>query len=232
MFFAFPILLLYVNTMKTNQFEKQSQLEALMKAAPVIPVVIVDDPKKAVLMARALVAGGLPAIEVTLRTARALECLSAIASDVEGAIPGAGTVLDASQIAAVENAGAKFMVSPGVSSKLLDAADDGPLPLLPGTATASEMMQLGERGYVHVKFFPASLAGGAPYLKAVSSPLPRFRICPTGGISLANATDYLALPNVLCVGGSWVAPKNLIDDDDWEGIEKLAKEAAALKQAS
>ncbi|MGI9402654.1 MAG: bifunctional 4-hydroxy-2-oxoglutarate aldolase/2-dehydro-3-deoxy-phosphogluconate aldolase [Rhizobiaceae bacterium] len=216
--------------MNKNQIEKQSQLEILMKAAPVIPVVIVDDPKKAVPMAKALVAGGLPAIEVTLRTARALECLDAISTEVDGAIPGAGTVLDPAQIEAVEKAGAKFMVSPGVSTKLLDAADDGPLPLLPGTATASEMMELGERGYHHVKFFPASLAGGAPYLKALSSPLPRFRICPTGGISLANAGDYLSLPNVLCVGGSWVAPKNLVDDEDWQGIETLAREAAALKR--
>jgi 2-dehydro-3-deoxyphosphogluconate aldolase/(4S)-4-hydroxy-2-oxoglutarate aldolase len=217
--------------MKLDQVDKQSQLEALMIAAPVIPVVIVDDPAQAVKMARALVAGGLPAIEVTLRTARALDCLSAIAAEVEGAIAGAGTVLDAAQISAVEKAGAKFLVSPGASELLLDAADDGLLPLLPGTATASEMMQLGERGYRHMKFFPASLAGGAPYLKALASPLPRFKFCPTGGISMKNAAEYLTLPNVLCVGGSWVAPAEMLDAGDWTGIEKLAREAAALKTA-
>ena len=197
-------------------------------AAPVIPVVIVDDPETAVLLARALVQGGLPAIEVTLRTARALDCLAAVAAEVEGAIPGAGTVLDAAQIAAVEKAGAQFMVSPGASPNLLDAADDSEVPLLPGAATAGEMMRLGERGYQHLKFFPAGPAGGPAYLKALSSPLPQFRICPTGGVSSANAGEYLALPNVLCVGGSWVAPEGRMRQGDWQEIEMLARKAAEL----
>ncbi len=224
-----PPGLVYQIRMRQNQTAKQQQVEALMCAAPVIPVVIVDDPAKAVIMARALVAGGLPAIEVTLRTPRALECLAAIASEVEGAIPGAGTVLEPAQIEAVEKAGARFMVSPGTSPRLLDAADDSATPLLPGTATASEIMTLGERGYRHLKFFPASLAGGAPYLKALSSPLPQFRFCPTGGVSMSNARDYLALPNVLCVGGSWVAPVDAVEAGDAAAIEKLAREACGLK---
>jgi 2-dehydro-3-deoxyphosphogluconate aldolase/(4S)-4-hydroxy-2-oxoglutarate aldolase len=214
--------------MSQNQITKQHVLEAMMRAAPVIPVVIVDDPHKAVVMARALVAGGLPAIEVTLRTPRALECLAAIASEVEGAIAGAGTVLEPGQIKEVEDAGAQFMVSPGTSPRLLDAAEDSAVPLLPGTATASEIMALGERGYRHLKFFPASLAGGHAYLKALSSPLPHFRFCPTGGISMANAKDYLGLPNVLCVGGSWVAPADAIESGDSAAIEALARAAAQL----
>jgi 2-dehydro-3-deoxyphosphogluconate aldolase/(4S)-4-hydroxy-2-oxoglutarate aldolase len=216
---------------QNNQIAKQNFLEAMMTAAPVVPVVIVDDPKKAVVMARALVAGGLPAIEVTLRTPGALECLAAIVAEVEGAIAGAGTVLDAGQVRAVEAAGARFMVSPGTSPRLLDAADESLVPLLPGTATASEMMALGERGYRHLKFFPASLAGGAPYLKALSSPLPQFRFCPTGGIGIANARDYLSLPNVLCVGGSWVAPAEAVEKGDSAAIEALARAAAALRPA-
>ncbi len=216
--------------MKKQQIAKQQILENIMTAAAVIPVVIVDDPKKAVVMARALVAGGLPAIEVTLRTARALDCLAAIAAEVEGAIPGAGTVLEMSQIKAVETAGAKFMVSPGTSPRLLDAADDSAVPLLPGTATASEIMALGERGYRHLKFFPAALAGGHAYLKALASPLPQFRFCPTGGISLANARDYLDLPNVLCVGGSWVAPAEAVEKGDSFAITELARQASLLRR--
>lgn len=200
-----------------------------MLLAPVIPVVVVEEVGHAVKLAKALVAGGLPAIEVTLRTPVALEALKAIAEEVEGAFAGAGTVVTPAQIKQVEEAGAKFMVSPGVSENLLDAADDSPLPLLPGTATASEVMRLGERGYGHMKFFPGSLAGGAPYLKALSGPLPDYRFCPTGGVSLANAGEYLGLQNVLCVGGSWVAPKNLVEARDWDGITKIAREAAGLK---
>lgn len=203
-------------------------LETTMLAAPVIPVVVIDDVKKAVGLARALVAGGLPAIEITLRTPNALDCIRAVAEEVEGAIAGAGTVLDMTQMKAVEAAGARFMVSPGTSPKLLDAAEDCPVALLPGAATASEMMYLGERGYTHLKFFPAEAAGGANYLKSIASPLPQFRICPTGGISLANARSYLSLPNVLCVGGSWVAPGDLIDSENWPEITRLAQQACLL----
>lgn len=199
-----------------------------MTAAPVIPVVGVNDPGKAVEMARALVRGGLPAIEVTLRTGRAMECLEAISGEVGNCIPGAGTVLSASQIEKCEKAGAKFLVSPGASPALLDAAEDSSVPLLPGTATASEIMRLGERGYRHLKFFPAEQAGGVAYLKAISGPLPQFRFCPTGGISAQTAGNYLALPNVLCVGGSWVAPAQMIEDGDWGGIETLARAASAI----
>ena len=209
---------------------KQDSIRKTMRAAPVIPVVIIDDPNKAVHLAQALVKGGLPAIEVTLRTARALDCLKAIAQEVEGAIPGAGTVLNARQISDVQAAGAQFMVSPGGSPQLLEAAEDTPVPLLPGAATASEMMALSEQGYDHMKFFPASAAGGVAYLKALSSPLPHMRICPTGGIGPENARDYLDLPTVLCVGGSWVAPSTLIEADAWDRITELASTAAALAE--
>ena len=214
--------------MNKQQIAKQHILESLMRTAPVVPVVIVDDVRRAVAMAKALVRGGLPVIEVTLRTARALDCLEAIAAEVPDAMPGAGTVLEKSQIKAVEEAGARFMVSPGAAPKLLDAAEDSEVPLLPGTATPGEMMTLGERGYRHLKFFPASVAGGSPFLKALASPLPMFRYCPTGGISAANAREYLALPNVLCVGGSWVAPQVAIDNGDVDEIERLARDAASL----
>lgn len=207
---------------------KQAFLQNLMTMAPVVPVVVVDDPKDAVLLAKALVAGGLPAIEITLRTPNALACIKAVAEEVEGAISGAGTVLNKEHIEAVEKAGAKFMVSPGASDKLIEASLDSAVPLLPGAATSSEMMALGEKGFKHLKFFPAGAAGGPNYLKSIASPLPQFKICPTGGVSAENAADYLALKNVLCVGGSWVAPKGLIEAGDWAGIEKLAKEASTL----
>jgi len=217
--------------MSTHQAGKQEALAATMKAAPVIPVVSVNDPEEAVAMARALVKGGLPAIEVTLRTEKAIECLEAIAGEVEGCIPGAGTVLSAGQIEKCDNAGAKFLVSPGAAPLLLEAAEDSSVPLLPGTATASEIMRLGERGYRHLKFFPAEQAGGASYLKAISAPLPQFRFCPTGGVKAETAGDYLALPNVLCVGGSWVATNAMIEAQDWAGIEALARKAAAIAGA-
>lgn len=211
-----------------SQANKQTSLEQMMTAAPVIPVVSVNDPAKAVQMARALTKGGLPAVEVTLRTDKAVECLAAIAGEVEGCIPGAGTVLSAGQIGKCEKAGARFLVSPGASPALLDAAEDSEVPLLPGTATASEIMRLGERGYRHLKFFPAEPAGGVAYLKAIAAPLPQFRFCPTGGVSAQTAGTYLALPNVLCVGGSWVAPAELVEKGDWSGIEALARSASAI----
>jgi 2-dehydro-3-deoxyphosphogluconate aldolase / (4S)-4-hydroxy-2-oxoglutarate aldolase len=208
---------------------KQQQVEATMRLAPVIPVVIIDDVAHAVPMARALVAGGIPAIEVTLRTPAALDAIRAIASEVEGAVVGVGTVLTAKDLHAAEQAGARFAVSPGVSPNLLAAAEDSALPLLPGAATASEVMSLLERGYRHLKFFPAVPAGGAKLLGAWASPLPQLRFCPTGGISLLSAPDFLALPNVLCVGGSWLTPNDKLKNGDWEGIEQLAREAALLK---
>lgn len=208
---------------------KQARIEATMRLAPVIPVVIIEDARAAVPMARALVAGGIPAIEVTLRTAAALDAIRAIAQEVPGAVVGVGTVLHAGQLAAALAAGAQFAVSPGVSPRLLDAADDSELPLLPGAATASEAMQLIERGYRLAKFFPAVPAGGHALLGAWASPLPQLKFCPTGGIGLGNARDFLALPNVLCVGGSWLTPAAALQSRDWAGIEMLAREAAELR---
>lgn len=208
---------------------KQAQVEAAMRLAPVIPVVIIDDVAAAVPMARALVAGGTPAIEVTLRTPAALDAIRAIAQEVEGAVVGVGTVLNAGHLAAAKAAGARFAVSPGVSPKLLDAADDSDLPLLPGAATASEVMTLIERGYRFLKFFPAVPAGGTKLIGAWASPLPQVTFCPTGGISLSTAPDFLALPNVLCVGGSWLTPADKLKAGDWAAIELLAREAASLK---
>ncbi|UPG94401.1 bifunctional 4-hydroxy-2-oxoglutarate aldolase/2-dehydro-3-deoxy-phosphogluconate aldolase [Luteibacter aegosomatissinici] len=209
---------------------KQAKVAATLALAPVVPVVIIEDASKAVGMARALVAGGVPAIEVTLRTAAALDAVRAIAAEVEGAFVGVGTVLAAKDLEAAFKAGAKFAVSPGSSSRLLDAADDHELPLLPGAATSSEAMELLERGYRFQKFFPAVPAGGAKLIGAWASPLPQITFCPTGGISLANAPDFLALPNVACVGGSWLTPADKLAAGDYAAIEALAREAAQLKR--
>ncbi|NEJ57824.1 2-dehydro-3-deoxy-phosphogluconate aldolase [Rhizobium leguminosarum] len=209
--------------------EKTEKLLSILKLQPVVPVLIVDDAKSAVPLARALVAGGLKAIEITMRTPAALEAVRAVAAEVEGAEVGAGTILNVAHWEAAVAAGSKFIVSPGTTQELLDAAADSDVPLLPGAATASEVMALREEGYQALKFFPAEQAGGAAYLKALSSPLAGTLFCPTGGISLKNADDYLSLPNVICVGGSWVAPKELVAAGDWAGITKLAAEAAALK---
>lgn len=214
----------------TSQATKQQQLAEILALAPVVPVVIVDDAAHAVPMARALVAGGIRAIEVTLRTAAALDAIRAVAAEVEGAVVGVGTVLDGSQLEAARRAGARFAVSPGASPGLLDAADDDELPLLPGAATAGEAMTLLERGHRHLKFFPAVPAGGAKLLAAWASPLPQIRFCPTGGIGLANAPEFLALPNVACVGGSWLVPSDKLKAGDWSGIERLAREAALLRR--
>lgn len=209
---------------------KQQQIEAIMRLAPVIPVVVIHDAKLAVPMARALVAGGAPAIEVTLRTPAALEAIRAIAAEVEGAVIGAGTVLTAADLEAARQAGARFAVSPGASPKLLDAAEDSDLPLLPGAATASEAMALLERGYRYLEFFPALPTGGHKLLDAWADPLPRVRFCASGGISLSNASDFLSLPNVICVGGSWLTPADALAAGDWAAIELFAREAAGLRQ--
>jgi len=212
-----------------NQQARQNELARVMRLAPVIPVVVIDDARAAVPMARALVAGGVPAIEVTLRTSAALDAVRAIAAEVEGAVVGVGTVLGEADLRAAQAAGARFAVAPGATARLLDAAGECALPLLPGAATASEAMALLERGYSHLKFFPAVPAGGARLLAAWAGPLPQLRFCPTGGISVANATDFLALPNVLCVGGSWLTPANKLAAGDWAGIEQLARAAAGLR---
>lgn len=209
--------------------EKTEKLLSTLKMQPVVPVLIIEDAKTAVPLARALVAGGLKAIEITLRTDAALEAVRLVAQEVEGAVVGAGTILNAAHFAAAVDAGSQFIVSPGTTQELLDVARGSDIPLLPGAATASEVMALREEGYEVLKFFPAEQAGGAAYLKSLSSPLAGTLFCPTGGISLKNAMDYLSLPNVVCVGGSWVAPKELVAAGDWAGITKLAQEAAALK---
>ena len=203
-------------------------LDRVMGAAPVIPVLIVEDPAKAVPMARALVRGGLPAIEITLRTPRALEAIRAVAAEVEGAMVGAGTVLDAFQYDEAVAAGATFVVSPGATGTLIEAASGHDVPLLPGAATASEVMRLLEAGYSRLKLFPAEAVGGANLLKSLASPLPAARFCPTGGITEKSAPTYLALPNVVCVGGSWIAGADAIASGDWAGIEARARLAVAL----
>ncbi len=207
--------------------EASRKSEAICRLAPVIPVLVVHDAAHARPLAEALVAGGLPALEVTLRTPAALEVIAEMAK-VEGGTVGAGTLLTPEDVSQAIAAGARFGVSPGVTDRLLDAAEAADLPMLPGIATAGEAMRLLERGYTVAKFFPAEANGGAPALKAIGAPLPQIRFCPTGGITLRNAPDYLGLPNTLCVGGSWVAPRDKVEAGDWEGITALAREAAAL----
>ncbi len=207
---------------------KQAQVEATLRLAPVVAVVVIETLADAVPLARALVSGGIKAIEVTLRTPVALDAIRAIAAEVDGAITGAGTLLAPADIAAAEKAGARFGVSPGSTPALLDAAHDSSLPWLPGAATATEAMQLLERGYRFQKFFPATQAGGPDYLRALVSPLPAIRFCPTGGITAATARDWLALPNVICIGGSWMCSPKLVHAGNFPQIEQLAAAAAAL----
>lgn len=195
--------------------------------APIVPVLVIDDARNARPLAEALVAGGLPALEVTLRTPAALDAIRAMA-DVPGGFVGAGTLVTPEDVHAAKKAGASFGVSPGATDELLAACEAEDLPLLPGAATASEAMQLLARGYDMLKFFPAEASGGAPALKAVGAPLPQITFCPTGGISPDNAKSYLSLDNVLCAGGSWIAPKDMVAAGDWTGIATLAKEASTL----
>ena len=201
--------------------------EALCNLAPVIPVLVLDDVATARPLAEALVAGGLPVLEVTLRTPVALDVISEMAK-VEGGVVGAGTLLTPQDVKNAVDAGATFGVSPGATDTLLEACEAADLPLLPGAATSSEVMRLLERGYRVQKFFPAEANGGAPALKAIGAPIPQVKFCPTGGVSPKNAPIYLGLSNTLCVGGSWVAPKDLIATKDWSAIKALAAEAAAL----
>ncbi len=195
--------------------------------APVVPVLVIDDASKAEGLAKALIAGGLPALEVTLRTPAALEAIAEMAK-VQGGVVGAGTLLTADDVEAAKLAGAVFGVSPGATDMLLDACEANDLPLLPGAATSTEVMRLLERGYTMQKFFPAEANGGAKALKAIGAPLPKVKFCPTGGITLENAHDYLSLANTICVGGSWVAPANLVRAGDWTAITALAAEASML----
>jgi 2-dehydro-3-deoxyphosphogluconate aldolase/(4S)-4-hydroxy-2-oxoglutarate aldolase len=201
----------------------------LLDLAPVVPVVVIDDVETAVPMARALVAGGLPAIEVTLRTAAGLAAIARIAAEVPDAVIGAGTVRTPEDVTSSVKAGAKFLVSPGSTPALLDALLASGVPFLPGAATASEVLALAEHGITEVKFFPAEAAGGLPYLKALSGPVPEVRFCPTGGIRLETAPAYLALPNVGCVGGTWLTPADALAAGDFDRIRDLAAQAAALR---
>lgn len=207
--------------------QQSAKAAEICRLAPVVPVLVIDDLAHAKPLAEALVAGGLPALEVTLRTPVALDAIRGMA-EVPGGVVGAGTLLTPADVKAAKAAGATFGVSPGATDRIIAACEDEGLPLLPGAATASEIMVLLEKGYTVQKFFPAEQAGGAAYLKSIGSPIPQVKFCPTGGISLKIAPEYLGLKNILCVGGSWVAPKDAMAKGDWAAITTLAREAAAL----
>jgi 2-dehydro-3-deoxyphosphogluconate aldolase/(4S)-4-hydroxy-2-oxoglutarate aldolase len=210
--------------------QRSEPLIELLAGQPVIPVLRIERLQDAVPLAAALARGGLPAIEITLRTPVAVDAIRLVAEEVPQAIVGAGTILSARDYRCAADAGARFIVSPGTTQELLDEASLGRVPLLPGAVTPSEIMALQEEGYTVLKFFPAEQAGGAPYLKSLAAPLAAMRFCPTGGITPNNAGSYLALPNVICIGGSWVAPDDLIQAGKWDAIEKLAADAAALRK--
>nr|WP_300052306.1 bifunctional 4-hydroxy-2-oxoglutarate aldolase/2-dehydro-3-deoxy-phosphogluconate aldolase [uncultured Nocardioides sp.] len=201
---------------------------SLLSLVPVVPVVVLDDLDHAVPVARALVAGGLPVIELTLRTPVALDAIAAIAAEVPEILVGAGTITSPELVSRAVKAGAQFLVSPGTTPALLREMAWAGVPFLPGTATVSEAMAVLEAGYSEMKFFPAEASGGAAYLKSLASPLPAARFCPTGGITAASAPSYLSLPNVGCVGGSWLTPPDALAAGDWDRVAALAREAAAL----
>jgi 2-dehydro-3-deoxyphosphogluconate aldolase/(4S)-4-hydroxy-2-oxoglutarate aldolase len=203
--------------------------DSVLDVVPVMPVVVIDDLEHAVPLARALVAGGLPAIELTLPTPVALDAIRAIASEVPEILVGAGTITTPARARESADAGAQFLVSPGTTGPLLRAMQDTGLPFLPGTATVSEVLAALEAGCTEMKFFPAEASGGTVYLKSVASPVPAARFCPTGGITLASAPSYLALSNVGCVGGSWITPADALAAGDWDRVTRLAAEAAALR---
>ncbi|MQY23888.1 bifunctional 4-hydroxy-2-oxoglutarate aldolase/2-dehydro-3-deoxy-phosphogluconate aldolase [Nocardia macrotermitis] len=201
----------------------------ILDIAPVVPVVVLDDPDRAVPLARALLDGGVGVIEITLRTNAALPAIDAIASEVPEMVVGAGTLITALQIEAAAAAGAQFLVSPGATPQLLDALADTGLPYLPGVATISEVLTVLDRGVTEMKFFPAESSGGTTALRAFAGPLPQVRFCPTGGITPATAPDYLSLPNVGCVGGSWLTPAAALAADDWSRIRALAAATTTLR---
>ncbi|TQJ87767.1 bifunctional 4-hydroxy-2-oxoglutarate aldolase/2-dehydro-3-deoxy-phosphogluconate aldolase [Streptomyces sp. SLBN-31] len=207
-------------------------VSSLLDLAPVVPVVVIEDAADAVPLARALVSGGLPAVEVTLRTQVAPDAIRAIAAEVPDAVVGAGTVITPEQVRESVAAGARFLVSPGWTDVLLEAMWASGVPFLPGVSTTSEVVALLERGVREMKFFPARAAGGTAYLRSLAGPLPQARFCPTGGIGPGDAPDYLALPNVGCVGGSWMLPADAVAARDWGRIEALAREAAGLRRGA
>lgn len=205
-----------------------SPSDSLLSLVPVVPVVVLDDLAHAVPVARALVAGGLPVIELTLRTPVALDAIAAIADEVPEILVGAGTITSPELVARAVDAGAQFLVSPGTTPGLLREMAGSGVPFLPGTATVTEAMAVLEAGFSEMKFFPAEASGGAAYLKSLASPLPAARFCPTGGITATSAPAYLSLPNVGCVGGSWLTPADALAAGDWDRVTALARDAAAL----
>ncbi|ATF17331.1 bifunctional 4-hydroxy-2-oxoglutarate aldolase/2-dehydro-3-deoxy-phosphogluconate aldolase [Phaeobacter gallaeciensis] len=207
--------------------DASTRAREICQLAPIVPVLVVHDVAHARPLAEALVAGGLPALEVTLRTPAALDVIAEMAK-VKGGVVGAGTLITPEDVTRAVAAGAQFGVSPGATDTLLDAAEAAGLPMLPGAATASEAMRLLARGYDMLKFFPAEASGGAPALKSIGAPLPQISFCPTGGVSPDNADSYLSLSNVVCAGGSWVAPAKLVEAGDWDGIRDLARAASQL----
>ncbi len=209
--------------------QRNAAVDAVFAKAPVLPVIVIDTLEQAVPLARALVAGGLPVLEVTLRTPVALTAMRRIADEVEGAVLGAGTVLTPADLEAAAAAGCTFAISPGATPALYHAADRSPIAWLPAVATASEVMQGLAHGHQRFKFFPAVSSGGIPALKGFAGPFPQVRFCPTGGIDAASAPDFLALPHVGTVGGSWMLPKDAITGGDWARVERLAREAAGLR---
>lgn len=211
--------------------KKSERMLEILGLAPVVPVLVIEDPESARPLAQALVDGGLPVIEVTMRTTHALDAIESIRKHVDGAVVGAGTVLSAAMAKDCVDAGCEFLVSPGTTSAILKVAGKIDVPTLPGAATASEAMALADEGFLAVKFFPAEAAGGVDYLRSLASPLPHITFCPTGGIGASQAADYLALPNVAAVGGSWVAPRVAIANGDWDRIRDLSAQAAALGQS-
>lgn len=203
-------------------------IQDIMNTSPVIPVMVINKIEQAVPLANALVEGGLKVLEITLRTPIALDAIKKIKAEVPGAIVGTGTVINLKTLKQAVDVGSEFLVSPGVTEHLIDAALKTGTPILPGVASPSEVMRLMEKGITQMKFFPAEAAGGIPMLKSIGGPLPQVTFCPTGGVNPKNAADYLALKNVACVGGSWMAPADLVDACNWDEISRLAKEAANI----
>lgn len=201
--------------------------EEIFSQGPVVPVLVIKDVEHAVPLAKALIAGGIRVLEVTLRTEAALDVIAKIAKEVPEAIIGAGTVTNREQLQQVIDAGAKFAISPGLTTDLLKAGNEGSIALIPGISSISELMTAVDHGYTHLKFFPAEASGGVKALKAIGGPFPDIKFCPTGGISPSNYNDYLALPSVRCAGGSWLAPEDAMAKGDWDKITELAKQAVA-----
>lgn len=207
---------------------KDAAVEAIVAACKVMPVMVIEREADALPLAQALYKGGVKVLEITLRTAAALPAIRAIKQALPDCIVGAGTVIGPADVDAVQAAGVDFIVTPGTTAELRRALAQSGLPCLPGAATVSEMMALAEQGFHYQKFFPAVAAGGINYLKSVSGPLPQVKFCPTGGISPSSAPDFLALPNVVCVGGSWLAPAEVVSNGQWDAITQLAAESCQL----